>query len=296
MAANSKQREILKTLTSHSLLFVGPSAVGRKATAAWYAKWLNCQNPKDDACGYCTSCRQFENNEHPDFMVIKPETTTASGKISRNPEIKISQMVKRKKDDGSDLPLSQWLESRVVFNYKVAVIVSAHNLTVSAANSFLKFLEEPPGKAKIVLIAPSAQSLLPTIASRTTIVRFSTSEFPDKNHPLARLGRIGDYEQSRNKQQAFDKLNYFLDDYLINLSGSLSTVLASSAGLEKIWLEEDSFDLSELLLAKISKTYPNYYYQSSKALDNYQDSLARYGSSTIATQLLSLELRQIFSS
>ena len=122
MVANNKQREILKTLSSHSLLFVGPNAVGRKRAATWYAKWLNCQNAKDDACGFCDSCRQFEKNEHPDFLLIEPETTTASGKVSRNPEIKISQMVKRKKNNDSDLPLSQWLESRVVFNYKVAVI------------------------------------------------------------------------------------------------------------------------------------------------------------------------------
>lgn len=296
MVANHKQRQVLKTLTGHSLLFVGPKAVGRKKTAQWYAKWLNCQNPKEDACGFCASCKQFENGEHPDYLLIEPETTTASGKISRKPEIKISQMVERKKNDNSELPLSQWLESRIVFNYKVAVIDSAHNLTVSAANSFLKFLEEPPSKVKIILIAPSAQSLLATIASRATIIRFSTTEFPDSKHPLARLGRIGDYEQSQKNKQQFDKLSYQLDDYLINLSGSLTTVLADSSALEKIWLAEGNFDIAELLLAKISKTFPAYYYQSSKALDNYEDSLLRYGSSTIATQLLSLELRQIFSS
>lgn len=42
----------------------------------------------------------------------------------------------------------------------------AHLLTTEAANSFLKTLEEPPGKAIIVLTAPNTDSVLETIGSR----------------------------------------------------------------------------------------------------------------------------------
>lgn len=54
---------------------------------------------------------------------------------------------------------------------QVSLILRAENLSVEAQNSLLKTIEEPPGKALIVLTCPEASLLLPTIASRCQIVR-----------------------------------------------------------------------------------------------------------------------------
>ena len=291
MAAN--QKEILKSLNKQSLVFTGPNRVGRQATAKWYAKWLNCQNKAEDSCNSCSSCKQFEDDTHPDYFVLKPATTTASGKLSRKPEIKISQLVSR---DSEEQALSQWLETSPVFNYRVAVIVDAEQMTISAANAFLKFLEEPPIKSKIILIAPSAQALLATIASRTSIIRFGTHQFPDANHPLARLGRIGDYRLSQEKPEEFKQAQELIDNYLGNINSSLEISLENADLLEKHWLEASDFDLAELFLAKLSKSYPQYYRRANLALEDFEESLARYGSSRISIQLLTLNLRAIFNS
>jgi len=53
---------------------------------------------------------------------------------------------------------------------KVAIINNAHNLTIAAQNALLKTLEEPPKNSQIILTAPTAESLLPTIVSRCQIV------------------------------------------------------------------------------------------------------------------------------
>lgn len=286
-----EQKEILKSLDKQSLVFTGPNRVGRQDTTKWYAKWLNCQNKSTDVCNNCSSCIQIDNNNHPDYFVIKPAIKTSSGRISRKPEIKISQLVKR---DSEEQALSQWLEISPVFNYRVAVIVSAEQMTISAANAFLKFLEEPPPRSKIILIAPSAQALLPTIASRTSIIRFSTNQFPDSSHPLSRLARIGDYNLSQEKPEEFKQARQLIDNYLGSLNNSLEISLENADVLEKHWLEESDFDLSELFLAKLSKDYPEYYQQANLALESFEKSLARYGSSRIAIQLLTLSLRQIF--
>ncbi len=286
-----EQKELLKSLDKQSLVFTGPNRVGRQATAKWYAKWLNCQNRSTDTCNNCSSCKQIDANTHPDYFVIKPNIKTSTGKTSRKPEIKISQLVKR---DSDEQALSQWLETSPVYNYRVAVIVSAEQMTVSAANAFLKFLEEPPLKTKIILIAPSAQALLATIASRTSVIRFGTNSFPDSNHPLARLARIGDYNLSQAKPEEFKQAYQLIDNYLENINNSLEIALENADVLEKHWLEESDFDLSELFLAKLAKDYPQYYQRANLALERFEESLARYGSSRISIQLLSLNLRQIF--
>jgi len=53
---------------------------------------------------------------------------------------------------------------------KVAIINNAQNLTIEAQNAFLKTLEEPAKNSQIILTAPTAESLLPTVVSRCQII------------------------------------------------------------------------------------------------------------------------------
>lgn len=48
----------------------------------------------------------------------------------------------------------------------VGIVGEAHKLTTEAQNALLKTLEEPPGRAYIILETANAQTLLPTIISR----------------------------------------------------------------------------------------------------------------------------------
>ena len=49
---------------------------------------------------------------------------------------------------------------------KVAVIDHCDGMTISAANSLLKILEEPPAGSLILLVSNAIGKLLPTIRSR----------------------------------------------------------------------------------------------------------------------------------
>lgn len=53
---------------------------------------------------------------------------------------------------------------------KILLVWQADKMNISAANKFLKFLEEPPKDTLIILIAESADDILPTILSRTQLV------------------------------------------------------------------------------------------------------------------------------
>lgn len=60
--------------------------------------------------------------------------------------------------------------------YKAVLIQNVERMTVPAANAFLKTLEEPPDRTVFVLTASGLSLVLPTIVSRTRVVRFSSSK------------------------------------------------------------------------------------------------------------------------
>ncbi|MDM7325131.1 MAG: DNA polymerase III subunit delta', partial [Thermus sp.] len=69
-------------------------------------------------------------------------------------------------------PLFDWFATHPREETKVAILDSAHLLTEAAANALLKLLEEPPSYGRIILIAPSGDTLLPTLRSRALEVAF----------------------------------------------------------------------------------------------------------------------------
>lgn len=294
LLGHSEQQDLLRTVTAQTLLFCGAEGVGRKPLARWYAAWLNCQLPAERPCQQCQSCQLLQGGNHPDYREVQPERTTSTGRVSRRPEIRIGQLVPR--DGETDSALLNWLERRPQFRRKVAVIDGAHTLNQSAANAFLKTLEEPPSYATIILIAPSPQAVLPTIASRALVVRLSpvadiaTAEMPAE-HPLRQLGRPGDAYRQGAHAERFAHLNSVIESYLSSLTQGLEPAFEAADGLEKNWYSE-GFDVAELLLAALRQRYPRAYAPAVMALERFEEALAAYSAANLAVQVLTLELRE----
>ena len=135
----------------HAYLFVGPEGVGRETTAR--ALFLRLVCTQEQGCGECPGCRKFLKGLHPDVEILTPP----------GQKIKIDQI--------------RDLEQKLRFvpleaSYRLILIPKAEALTREAANALLKSLEEPPPYTLFVLLAPSPDVLLPTIVSRTQIIRF----------------------------------------------------------------------------------------------------------------------------
>jgi len=71
---------------------------------------------------------------------------------------------------------------------KVCLIPKAEALTVEAANALLKTLEEPPREMAFVLLAEHTADLLPTIVSRSRLVRLETSAPRELRRRLLEVG------------------------------------------------------------------------------------------------------------
>ncbi|RJQ40544.1 MAG: DNA polymerase III subunit delta' [Nitrospiraceae bacterium] len=136
-------------------LFAGESGIGKKLTAVNLAKTLNCQKPKTtlDCCDECASCKKIDSQTHPDFLLVSPE----KGEI-RVDEIRMIEEV---------ISLAPYEGKR-----KVVIVDDAETMNQSAANAFLKTLEEPPPQSIIILISASPDRLTETIRSRCSRINF----------------------------------------------------------------------------------------------------------------------------
>ncbi|HEY8530555.1 MAG TPA: DNA polymerase III subunit delta' [Paenibacillaceae bacterium] len=154
---------------AHAYLFAGPPGTGRRAMALAFAQALFCEKGGDDACGECLACRKVQSGNHPDLRVIAPEGAS----------LKLGQILQLQRDMSY-----RGMESA----RKAAILERAETMTPEAANSLLKFLEEPPPGLVAILIAPGPKALPPTVVSRMQVVPFSPADPAELEEALAAEG------------------------------------------------------------------------------------------------------------
>lgn len=139
---------------SHAYIFNGPPGSGQMEMALAFVQALFCTEGVEEACGKCLECRKLAHGNHPDLQIVAP--------------------------DGAAIKIDQIRELQRMFSYrsengnpKAYIIDQADKMNVQAANSLLKFLEEPPSPAVAILITNNGKAMLPTIQSRAQWVPFS---------------------------------------------------------------------------------------------------------------------------
>jgi DNA polymerase-3 subunit delta' len=153
----------------HAWLLAGPEGRG-KASFAYRAarRLLGAQD--DPARGPLGSDpfdpvnRLIAAQSHPDLLAL--ERLVESGKQKKSISV----------DQARDLP-EFFSKSPSQARRRVAIVDSADDLNVNAANALLKILEEPPADGVLFLISHSPGRLLPTIRSRCR--RLSFAPWPD---------------------------------------------------------------------------------------------------------------------
>jgi len=136
---------------SHAYLFYGIDSSGMRETAIALIEAIFCNGT--DGCGECPSCRKVAGLRHPDLHHVQP--------------------------DGAFIKIDQIRELQKELSYrpfeapkKACIIEDADKMNTSAANAFLKTLEEPSGDAILILITTRVDAVLPTVLSRCQQLRF----------------------------------------------------------------------------------------------------------------------------
>ncbi|MFO8184116.1 MAG: DNA polymerase III subunit [Candidatus Aegiribacteria sp.] len=166
---------------AHAYLFAGPSGVGRLTAALELAAAKMCSVGGDGYCGECRDCARVFHFQHPDVMLTIPRTgSTAPESVADLMETRAKDGITPLRLEGNTrISIQQVRElqdrlSRKAYEDRghVEIILDADRMGVEAANSLLKTLEEPPEDTVLVLLSSRWSALLPTVRSRTQLIRF----------------------------------------------------------------------------------------------------------------------------
>jgi DNA polymerase-3 subunit delta' len=139
----------------HALLLCGARGLGKLRFARLFGQALLCSRPgaRGEPCHGCAACSMVRAGTHPGLCEVVPE---AQGKTIRIDQIRA---------------LSAFM-SLTASGYKVGIIAPAQEMSLAAANSLLKTLEEPPSGALLLLVAEQPSRLPATIRSRCQRIWF----------------------------------------------------------------------------------------------------------------------------
>ena len=184
---------------SHSYIFLGIEGLGKKLIAKEFAKMILCSEKQGLPCGKCKSCVQFETGNHSDYINIEPDGVSIKIEQIRNMQMKVC-------------------ERPIVSNRKIYIIDDADKMTVESQNCLLKTLEEPPEYIIIILIVSNENTLLNTIKSRCSKIKFN--KLMDKQIKDFLMNQYGISIVTSNSLKYFDgsigkavKIKDKLDDY-----------------------------------------------------------------------------------
>jgi DNA polymerase III subunit delta' len=169
-----------------SVILAGPRGVGRRLMARELTRALNCTSPRGPAepCGSCGPCHRIAAGTFADLIEVVPQD---------RPSIGIEPI----KNALDELALAPVEGARRVF-----VFDPAGAITEPAQNALLKGLEEPPGRALIVLIAEREDELLPTVVSRCRTLRLGELSLDEVEEVLVRGGLPRDEARQRARWAA----------------------------------------------------------------------------------------------
>jgi len=157
---------------AHAYLFSGPRGVGKKTLARTLARTLHCERPSSFPLGYCGTCgpciRGFAGSSG-DTIVVTPEFIRKADALAGKPE--------RKTDDMSMEAARAVIREMQMHSYEgnrlVCILPDFENVTGDIVyNALLKELEEPGENKTFIITVERAESVLPTVRSRATEIRF----------------------------------------------------------------------------------------------------------------------------
>lgn len=150
------KNSVLKNKNSHAYLFETRGYPRQMDVALAFAKYLFCPKKQTnlDYCEGCNLCKRIEDGNFTELKIIEPDGFWI------------------KKEQLAELQ-EEFSKKSVESNKKVYIINHAEKLNTAAANSILKFLEEPEENIVAILLVDNLYQLLDTIVSRCQVVSFA---------------------------------------------------------------------------------------------------------------------------
>lgn len=199
-----------------AILIDGPVGIGKKALAIELAKALQCSDPNVRPCGHCFGCKMAADVGVTDGWVVPMEAKEAGARnasdVSAGSTAKTVQDFKQAYIEeifknpyridifsaaaGISVELIRTMTNSFVLKgdrVRVVIVAEADRMNESAANAFLKTLEEVPPDTYFILTTSSREKMLQTIRSRCLALHLlPLSDDEVKSETLRLLGEDAD--------------------------------------------------------------------------------------------------------
>jgi len=250
---------------SHAIMFSGPQGSGKFAMALAFAQYLNCENHTNgEPCGQCVNCKKIETFNHPDIVFVFP--TINSKKNTRNYSINFIEQWQEMLKKTPYFNLQEWIsyitkeqtnKQATIFKddiieinrrlsvkpfettNRIIIIWQADKMNTIAANKILKILEEPQPNTYFILTTEHPDAILPTIISRTQIIKF----------PKVKTQDVVDWIKSK-----YPQLN---EIQVINISRLADGNIIYAKQLAELFLNDETFEMLDLFKTIARNAYKN---------------------------------------
>ena len=143
-----------KEINSQAYILSGTSLECLEKYSILLSKVLICPKNYSENCSKCNICDRINDNSYTELKVIKPN----NGIIKKEEIINIR---------------NEFQTSSIEGRNQVYIINEVEKLNVSAANSILKFLEEPDSNTVAIFTTTNIGSVISTIVSRCQIININ---------------------------------------------------------------------------------------------------------------------------
>lgn len=168
----------MRSRLPNAVLIHGAPGIGLFELGKAFAESLMCVSPNPDgtACGRCQGCRLTSAGTHPDLKFVLSEAAAAEHELpyepAENERSSATKKLSREVRIHQVRALADFLGLSAHSGGRRAVLVyPADMVRAEAAAALLKSMEEPPADLIFILVAEDVDAVLPTIRSRSRMVR-----------------------------------------------------------------------------------------------------------------------------
>lgn len=144
------------TVRTQAYLLVGSNAEELKKYSFLFTKILVCPNKYLENCSKCNICSRISSGNFGELKIIEP----SNGTIKKEEIIKLRESFQTQSVEGKN---------------QVYIINDAELLNISAANSLLKFLEEPDSNTIAIFTTTNLNAVVNTITSRCQVIKLNNN-------------------------------------------------------------------------------------------------------------------------
>ena len=255
---------------SHALLFLGKEGSGSLQMVIAFAQFILCeQKNNNDSCGNCPSCKKAASLVHPDIHFSFPTITKAGvdkpvcndfisewrSFISQTPFGNAYDWLQCLGAENKQGNITAHECEDIIRKLNLKSFESGYKILIqwlpeylgTAGNKLLKLVEEPPEKTLFIFVAEEESKILPTILSRTQLIKINQLEKQDvaswlittQAVPKEKADKLAPIAQG-NLREAFNLLHHADEDWQALLREWLNATLKNGPAAQVKWVEEIS--------------------------------------------------------